>query len=95
MSAAPPRYTHVVSRRPDFVPPMWSQGPLNRWVQGDTRRVIVWFTCAPLIALLLALGLVLAGSWVGWLVAVAAALLVAQAAVYLPRALDARRRPQR
>jgi hypothetical protein len=81
-----------MSERPDFVPAMWSRGRLNRWVGQEPRRVVAWFTCAPVIAVLVAIGFVLSGSWLGWLVAVAAAVLLVQSAVYLPRALEASRR---
>jgi hypothetical protein len=81
-----------VSPRPDYVPSTWTQGPLDRWLQKHPRRVVGWFIVAPTVIVLLATALLISGSWMGWLVAVAAAALLLQAFVYLPCALKASRK---
>lgn len=80
-----------MAQRPDYVPSMWTQGSMNRWFQTDPRRVVAWFIVAPAVAVLVAAGLLLSGSFLGWLAALAAVALLWQAMVYLPRALRAAR----
>ena len=80
-----------MSPRPDYVPSAWTQGPINRWIQKDPRRVVAWFIAAPTVIVLLAAILLVGGSWLGWVAAVTAVPLLLQAFVYVPRALKASR----
>ena len=68
---------------------MWTQGPINRSFQRDPRRVLIWFVVVPIVGIAAATALIAAGSPRGYLLAIATAVLVAQAIVYAPRAYRA------
>jgi hypothetical protein len=78
--------------RPDYVPPAWTRGPINRRFWRSPRRVFVWLLAAPLVTGGVALGVLLAGQTaLGVLLAVAAAVSLAQGVIYAPRAWRASR----
>ena len=77
---------------PDWVPPMWTRGRVNRGFWQSPGRMLVWFCVAPPAAAAVTVFFALSGGW-RWLVpAVVTVVLARQSAVYGPRAWRAYRR---
>jgi hypothetical protein len=76
---------------PDWVPPMWTRGRMNRAFWRSPGRMLVWFCAAPLAAAAVTIASALSGGRT-WLVFAAVTVLLArQSVVYGPRALRAHR----
>jgi hypothetical protein len=85
-----------MSERPDYVPPTWTRGPLNRRFWTDPTRVFAWLVVTPFGFLAVALLNLLVGSTViGVLLAVGTVVAGIQAVIYAPRALRAVRANKR
>jgi hypothetical protein len=76
---------------PDWVPPAWLRGRLNRWFSRSPGRVVIWFFAGPPIGAAVTVVSAIHGGWT-W-VAFAAVTVVAtrQSMVYGPRAWRAYR----
>jgi hypothetical protein len=77
---------------PDWVPPMWTRGRLNRRFYRSPGRMLIWFSVVPVAGVVITVTSALSGGWT-WVVFAAATLAVArQSAGYWPRAWRAYRR---
>jgi hypothetical protein len=77
---------------PDYVPRWWTRGGLNRWFARSPKRVIAWLSFAPLLAAAIAVTNFLNDEPAfGVIVAILTLGLIAQSAVYIPRAWRAAR----
>jgi hypothetical protein len=83
-----------MAERPDYVPRLWTQGPVNRRFQSSPRRVLVWLVVVAVFGIVLTTALFAAGPQgrFPYVMGVATVIGVLNALIYGPRAYRAMRR---
>jgi hypothetical protein len=84
-----------MDQRPDYVPPLWTRGTMNRRFWSNPRRVFWWLVLTPAVSIITA-ALMLIGNQalIGLIILVTGVINAVQAAIYAPRAHRASRHGQ-